>query len=248
MDSISSPGPPGGVHHGIKKYLIGNTPAVDMISLVGLNGRENLKMNLDILFAASGDLRNVIASLNNAVRLDRPIHIVLNDLEPYAVVRNLILLLLLSSNLELGKVIEAAIHLWFSAFLTEEMVDTIKQACELLGEGTMPWKAVHDGDSKPSDIVHSLLKLQSGLLINVDFPCHLWKTFYQVLGSAGKLHLQAAKKARHAITLAPFRVDYRDRHLCNIPQEFRMARMKFWDDGILLPYGSSRDHFTQPNL
>lgn len=48
--------------------------------------------------------------------------------------------------------------------------------------------------------------------------------------------------------LAPEQVDYRDRWLYKkVSPVMRVARRRFWDDGILLPFGAQRSAFDTPN-
>jgi hypothetical protein len=79
------------VHGG--QYLWGNTPALDILKLEGNEG-ESTERNFNLLFAASGDLRNIIetiVSLPNEYK--GTIRVVINDVNFNVVAMNIILLM-----------------------------------------------------------------------------------------------------------------------------------------------------------
>ncbi|KAH6906689.1 hypothetical protein BKA70DRAFT_1286599 [Coprinopsis sp. MPI-PUGE-AT-0042] len=88
-------------------WLWGNTPAVDLLNLQSNEGDS--KRDYNLLFAASGDLRNVIKTVNNLPR---------TSLELCC--RNLTLLLILSTVSDDALAADVALHFWFSVFLPEE--------------------------------------------------------------------------------------------------------------------------------
>jgi hypothetical protein len=68
--------------------------------------------------AASGDLRNVILSVNSLpLDYSGKLNILLNDRIPHIVVRNLVLLIILGQTTDLNKSVDIALHAWYSAFL-----------------------------------------------------------------------------------------------------------------------------------
>jgi hypothetical protein len=80
------------VVHG-DQYLWGNTPALDILKLEGNEG-ESTERNFNLLFAASGDLRNMIetiVSLPNEYK--GTIRVVINDVNFNVVAMNIILLM-----------------------------------------------------------------------------------------------------------------------------------------------------------
>ncbi|KAI1097627.1 hypothetical protein F4804DRAFT_159157 [Jackrogersella minutella] len=56
-----------------------------------------------------------------------------------------------------------------------------------------------------------------------------------------------AQYMRGRVMLAPQRVDFLDGDMCTKPPPARLAKAKFLDDGILLPFSECRRDFTVPN-
>ena len=68
---------------------------------------------------ASGDLRNVIHTVNNLpLNYSGKLTILLDDVQPSVAIRNLVLLLLLGDTSDPAQAAELAVHLWYSAFVT----------------------------------------------------------------------------------------------------------------------------------
>ncbi|KAJ1328217.1 hypothetical protein MN608_07553 [Microdochium nivale] len=61
------------------------------------------------------------------------------------------------------------------------------------------------------------------------------------------LDASKATQIRQAVTQAESRVDYRDRNLLYFSPAQRVAKTRFWQDGLLLPFGARRDDFVVPN-
>ena len=74
-----------------------------------------------------------------------------------------------------------------------------------------------------------------------------WIRLQQFFKIPDGLSAALAKKIRKSVTLAPERRDYRDRALYRQPPAWRVCTMKFREDGILLPFGSSRRELDTPN-
>ncbi|PFH56468.1 hypothetical protein XA68_16469 [Ophiocordyceps unilateralis] len=58
---------------------------------------------------------------------------------------------------------------------------------------------------------------------------------------------ERAREARSAVTVNEDRKDWRDRIFCCQRPAHRLCLLRFRQDGILLPFGASRDDFTEPN-
>ena len=61
------------------------------------------------------------------------------------------------------------------------------------------------------------------------------------------LETEKANRIRRSVTLADGRKDYRDRHSLLLAPACRVAKHRFREDGLLLPFGSHRDKFIVPN-
>ncbi|CAG8808626.1 7169_t:CDS:1, partial [Dentiscutata erythropus] len=95
------------------EYLWGNMPAIDIVKIAFnelADGKSSFNKPINLLFAASGDLNDIITSINGLpLDFDQPVNICVNDYAERVVVRNFIILYLLA---KLGKnAIDIAIHI-----------------------------------------------------------------------------------------------------------------------------------------
>lgn len=232
------------------KYLCGNMPSFDHLKFAGLENRSDV----NLLFAASGDLRNIISTINGTAG-SFTVKVVANDREPYIAIRNLMLLLLLGSKSESSLDddkeaasrlhIETAIHLWFSAMLRPDMAQALRQLCaEKLDK-------IRAAAGKPgaagSTLIGTTVQLSNGCTVRCIFTRNDWKTLFAMLDSA---NITAAKAttSRHGVTQAPERLDYRDRHLDIIRPAHRNSKVQYWRDGMVLPFSVDRSEYSVPNL
>lgn len=89
--------------------------------------------------------------------------------------------------------------------------------------------------------------LGSQISLRVTLKREEWLTISRFC-DAPTLTYEKAGNIRLAVTLAPKRVDYRDRWCYSEPSPFvRIAKQQFREDGLLLPFGSSRVGFNTPN-
>ena len=71
--------------------------------------------------AGSGDLRNIIRTVNNLPSdYSGELTVILSDYEPIVVLRNIIILLALGCTPDKTKAAELALHAWYSAFVPNE--------------------------------------------------------------------------------------------------------------------------------
>ncbi|KAJ0423532.1 hypothetical protein BJY00DRAFT_321672 [Aspergillus carlsbadensis] len=220
------------VHHnpfGQGIYPWGNVPAVDVLNLAQNEGNGHCS-DIALLFAASGDLRNVVKTISELSEpFTRRIEATLNDREFYIVARNAILLLFSLTALEAPSIpanglthAEALIHLWYSASLPSEirlqLVSRVKplftDVCEQIsakGEEEIVEKTWNFSNRRSMRLV---LKKEDWFRLEAlcDVPPDLTQ-----------------QKARHATPSA------------------RVAKQRFRKDGLLLPFGHHRVGFDCPN-
>ncbi|TVY65922.1 hypothetical protein Focb16_v011164 [Fusarium oxysporum f. sp. cubense] len=115
------------VTFGGKKYLFENVPALDVLRL-GANEGEAYGNQLRLLFAASGDLRNVVQTITQLPpSYEPPIEIIMNDHEFDVVARNVIILLLALTADDRDEAVDCILHIWYSSFIRKSHVDILKQ-------------------------------------------------------------------------------------------------------------------------
>jgi hypothetical protein len=106
----------------INTFLWGNIPAYDVINYSNNEGTYSSfnQSSFDILLAASGDLRILLESsdsLLDLVEKNVQVNVYLNDINEMVAIRNLIMLLILSTKGEEG--IDFVLTLWYSIALTD---------------------------------------------------------------------------------------------------------------------------------
>jgi len=130
--------------------LFGNIPAIDVINLKANEG-ESYGESMKLLFAGKsgvthsrpheteggwltylfyagyGDLRNVVQSLSSLpASYDKPVTMVVNDMDFDVVARNLIMLLILMSLEDEAEAVDCVLHLWYSTMIRQSHLDILK--------------------------------------------------------------------------------------------------------------------------
>lgn len=114
------------ISFGGKKYLWGNVPALDLLNVGKNEGIDDiLHRDFNLLFAASGDLRNVIKTVMGLPKdYCGYCKILMNDREFLVVARN-IMLLMTAYHFEAETAVPIMIHLWYSSTMPASMVDAL---------------------------------------------------------------------------------------------------------------------------
>ncbi|KPM34923.1 hypothetical protein AK830_g11652 [Neonectria ditissima] len=231
-----------GEQFGGKKYLWGNVPALDILQLESNEG-HGYTGDLRILFAASGDFRNLVKTIAQLPgTYNGSIDAVLNDHDIDIVARNVIFLLtaLVIDNAE--EAVDSIIHIWYSAFIRKSDICLIQQRIRPLIETVC---------KKIEDKAPGSLQAKTWTFGQRSLRVVLEKSSWDQLLSFFDVPLgftaERAREVRASVTMADSRKDYRDRHLCCQQAKHRIAINKFYEEGILLPFGSSRHDFREPN-
>jgi hypothetical protein len=112
-----------------KKFLFEDTPALDILRLAKNEGLNDKTWNFNLLFAASGDPRNMIKTV---VGLPDKSYtgkctVVLNDREFEIVARNIVLMLI-AMTFEPEEAVPMMIHLWYSVLVPKPLLEKAKAA------------------------------------------------------------------------------------------------------------------------
>ncbi|KAF5854000.1 hypothetical protein GGP41_006766 [Bipolaris sorokiniana] len=228
---------------GNRKYLWGNMPALDILQLENNEGRTSATSHdFNLLFAASGDLRNAIKTIAGLPEGYKGECVaVLNDKDFIIVARNAIMLLI-ALQLEPDIAVPMIIHLWYSALLPHDMVQAIQSTILPMIEDVC-----QKIKNKPGNTLQAKTFDIGSRKLSITLKKDEWArlaTFCQVPEG---LSAEAAQRIRRRITLAPERVDYRDRAMLKMSAGVRQGEMYFRHTGILLPYGCSTTDFDTPN-
>ncbi|KAI5866987.1 hypothetical protein GGS23DRAFT_299667 [Durotheca rogersii] len=224
------------------KFLWGNMPAFDLLKLASNEGVEYNK-KLDLLFAASGDIRNVALSVVSIPdSFKSPVHICMNDRDMDVVGRNVIMLLLALTEDDAAVAADNILHLWYSSFITQPLHDTLRGKILPLVQAVCA--KINNRDSEaPLGKTWTFGRLSLRLVL-------LKKSWFELRASlevpAG-LTLEGAQKIRQSVTIAPERVDYRERVYFGLSPGHRSGAQKFRESGVLLSFGAPRDLYTIPN-
>jgi hypothetical protein len=226
---------------GSLQYLWGNIPALDLLKVAENEGEEPiLQQDVSLLFAASGDLRNVVKTIvglpeNYAGNCK----VVINDRNTTIVARNA-LLLLVALYLEPEVATPIMLHLWYSAMLPEAMVRVLQRYILPYVQGVCDEiRTKPDYWMQAENFVHG--KGSVRLILRKSE----WIAIAKMVVPSKELTAPEAQATRRTITLA--RVDHIDRSLYKMPPGRRAGAINFRQNGVLLPFGASRKDFAVPN-
>ncbi|KAI0005245.1 hypothetical protein F4779DRAFT_633541 [Xylariaceae sp. FL0662B] len=227
---------------GTPKYLWGNIPAIDTICL-GHNEGVDFQGPINILFAASGDIRNAILSVVSLPPSYRgPLNIVVNDKEIDVVARNVIILLIFFVEKDAIAAAELVLHVWYSALVTVPCHSVLLNKVKPMVESVCDKIAQKPG----SALLGKTWKFGKSSLRLV-LTRDNWLSLLSYFDVPQGLDKDAAQRVRQRVMSAPERVDYVDRAMCTMSPSARLGMAKFRQDGILLPFGQPRGVFTVPN-
>ena len=178
---------------------------------------------------ASGDLRHVVHTINSLPsNYSGNLHILVNDVNPAVISRNIILLLILGTISDEVVAADVALHFWYSALIPAEYLAQISRA------------------------LMSFLQYESRI-----FPLKPHSTLSCWLSTEVKqylLHfLSSSTSVRDAqneyarVRNAPSRRDFRDRMYLGLRPSHRVAFQEYRRSGIVLPFGAAKAQFNRPN-
>lgn len=166
----------------------------------------------------------------------------LNDRDLDIVARNVIMLMLLVGYDDRVAAVDCVLHIWYSAQITKahvELLDTtvrplIQEMCNKIAQ-------------KPNGSLLAKTWSWGSRAIRIVLLKQAWNATLSYLSLPTGLSSERAHDLRLAVTLAPERKDYRDRHLFDLSPTQRVCFLKYRQDGILLPFGHSRSAYNVPN-
>ncbi|UKZ75167.1 hypothetical protein TrVFT333_002843 [Trichoderma virens FT-333] len=227
--------------HG-NKSLWGNIPAIDVLQL-GSNEGDDYEKQLNLLFAASGDLRNVVKTIAQMPgSYNKPMDVVINDSHFDVVARNAIILLIALVADNIDEAADCMIHVWYSALIRKSDLDMLQQKVLPLVESIC--EKIKDKNS--SSLLGKTWRFGQRSLRLV-LPKASWDRLLAFLNIPKGLTAEQASRVRMAITLDESKKDNLDLHLIFQTPSRRIAKHRFRQDGLLLPFGASRHEFQEPN-
>jgi len=226
---------------GSLQYFWGNIPALDLLNIKGNEGEESImRRDVALLFAASGDLRNVVKTI---VGLPESYAgnctVVVNDFNVAIVGRN-VMMLLSALHFEPEFAVPIILHLWYSAMLPQ----TILQA---LRDGILPYirDVCNRIEDKPENSIQAKTFEIGGSSVRLVLKKCEWVALMMMFEVPVGLGAPEAQLIRRAVTTA--RIDHIDRSIYKMSPGRRAGAIDFRKHGVLLPFGASRKDFAMPN-
>lgn len=132
------------------------------------------------------------------------------------------------------------LHLWYSAFLPEPIVHSIQSIILPIVKSILAAKLTATPQPLLATWTHQKVRVNAGLDVQT------WDLLL-ACEKVPDISFEDAARLRKSGALPPSQQDFIDRALLKIPPSWRVAKMKFQTDGILLPFGASRSDFKIPN-
>ncbi|KAL4752900.1 hypothetical protein BDW72DRAFT_191664 [Aspergillus terricola var. indicus] len=222
------------------KYLWGKVPAIDWLRLKDNEGKTT-SQNLSIL-AASGDLRNVIKTINALPQTySGCLNLDLNDGDETVALRNIILMIV-AFHFQPEKASIIMLHLCYSAFLRKDMLESVQSVCIPFIQNLLA-----SGQEGPTGLLLKGTCTHNKATLTAALPRVIWERILLIFTTPSRLSFDEAVALRRSVTLAKHRQDQREGSMFRLPPPWRLAQQKFREDGVLLPFGASRDRYNIPN-
>ncbi|KAL1728476.1 hypothetical protein EV714DRAFT_285697 [Schizophyllum commune] len=223
-------------NHG--QYLWGNVPAMDCLHLPLNEGMSASRQDLNLCFAASGDLRNVVSTINGLPEdYAGKCRILINDCNPCVASRNLLILYaLLRSGRSIEDAAETALHFWYSACLRPYDAAEMYLCAERLYESA--------DTASASPTLDGTYDLRGGGKLHAKQPLKSNPSMRMLLST---YDMDVALTDMRTIMLNPRRVDYRDRHLAALKPSHRVSWTRNRESGILSTFAADVADYSEPN-
>ncbi|PYI28678.1 hypothetical protein BP00DRAFT_480748 [Aspergillus indologenus CBS 114.80] len=225
-----------------RKYLWGTDAAIDILKLASNEG-ESYAVDLRLLFAASGDLRNVVKTVADLPSTyTGSLDITINDRDEDVVIRNAILLLIALVVDDPNEAIDCIIHLWYSALVRESDIRVLSDRIRPLIQDVCNTRIDH-GPSVPLSKTWTF----GPCSLSITLARAVWSRLLSYCNIPSDLTAASAQKIRTEQVFGASEKDLHEEHMIFLSPRQRLAYHKFRQDGLLLPFGHPRDDFVQPN-
>lgn len=158
------------------------------------------------------------------------------------VARNLIITLVGLVTEDGPQAITCMLHVWYSSFVRESdaslltskilpLIEDVNRKIEGKAAGTFLGKTWKFGKNT----------------CRAELTKENWNELLSYVQGIPGLSPEKACRIRSSVTLAPHREDYRDRWLLSQQPAHRVGASRFFEEGILLSFGTPRDDYNVPN-
>ncbi|KAL5584374.1 hypothetical protein FOVSG1_013763 [Fusarium oxysporum f. sp. vasinfectum] len=226
---------------GGKQYPYGNISAFDILRL-GANEGEAYASPLRLSFAASGDLRNAVQTVARLPQsYEQPIDI-MNDRDFGIVARNAIILLVALTADDIDEASDCIIHIWYSSSIRKSHVDLFNQRIRPLIQSVCD--KVKDKPATTNLGKTATFEKRSVKLI---LEKRAWDKLVSFMDASNGLTIDKANEIRKAVTFSLSRIDLHDCHFLFQSPSHRVARHRFRQDDLLLPFGAQQSEHCEVN-
>ena len=167
--------------------------------------------------------------------------VVINDKDSDIVARNAILLLI-ALHFSPKEATPMMLHIWYSALVPAQMLESLRDNILPLIQ-----EVCNKIQAKPAQLFLSKTWTYGTRSLRLILTKEQWNHLLRYFEIPDGLSAAQAQAIRLSTTLAPERKDYLERALLSQPPAWRVCTMKFRKNGILLPFGSSRQEYDSPN-
>lgn len=173
---------------------------------------------------------------------NQSINITMNDRDLDIVARNAMILLIALVVDAFDEAVDCMLHVWYSAFIRKSDLDILQQRIRPLISSTCETLK-----HKAPDKVLSKKWIYGQRSLRLVLNKSSWDRLLSFMDVPEGLTMERAQKLRKEVCLAESRRDYLERHLLVQTPSGRIAKTRFREDGLLLPFGSPREEFHEPN-
>lgn len=166
----------------------------------------------------------------------------MNDREFDVVARNVIILLLTLTADDQDEAVDCILHIWYSSFIRKPHVDILKQRIRPLIQSVCD-----KFKDKPANRILGKTWTFEKRSVRRVLEKEAWDKLLSFMDVPDGLTIDKANEVRKAVTLARSRVDHRDRHCLFLSPSHQVAKQRFRQDGLLLPFGARRSEHCDPN-
>jgi hypothetical protein len=166
----------------------------------------------------------------------------MNDRDLDIVTRNAIMLLIALVVDNIDEAVDCIVHVWYSVLIRKSDLNILQQRIRPLIESVC-----ENIKSKASSSRLGKTWTFGQRSLRLVLEKSSWDSLLSSMNIPEGLTAEQANQIRTAVTLNESRKDYRDRHLLFQSPSHRIAKNRFQRDGLLLPFGSRRYDFREPN-
>ncbi|KAH6637693.1 hypothetical protein C7974DRAFT_450688 [Boeremia exigua] len=219
------------IKFGRKKYLWGNMPVGDILIVNDNEGGDDRQRDVTLFFAVSGDLRNVIETIASIPAAHKgKCDVVVNDTDFAIVARNAIMLLVALPRCRSRKSRHHSRLVFSLAALCDGTISSDRHFASdrrRLQQDYEQAARLNTGEdfSIRGRSVRLVLKKEQ------------WSRLVTYFQAPEGLTAEEAQALRRDITLAPSRVDFRERAMVQWSPALRQGEQHYRELGVLLPYG-----------